>query len=98
MKVNDTRTLSQPSAFGSLGQVPDAAVSKPDAEATPQPAAKIDLSQQAQDARAATSAAADMDHSLIEEIRQRIQNGTFKMDHTQISQNLLRDALLATRR
>ena len=39
-----------------------------------------------------------LDLALVEEIRQRIQSGTFQIDHTQIAQGLLRDAVLATRR
>jgi flagellar biosynthesis anti-sigma factor FlgM len=97
MKINDARTLNQPSAFQSVGQVPDAVASKAQADASAQPAAKIDLSAEAKDTRA-SAAAPDMDQALIDEIRQRIQNGTFKIDHQHISQSLVRDAMLATRR
>lgn len=100
MKINDARTLNQPSAFGSAGQIPDAVAQKVVSESASQPAATIDLSRAAQTTRTSAIDSADdtLDLALVEEIRQRIQNGTFQIDHTQIAQSLLRDAVLATRR
>lgn len=101
MKINDARALNQPSTFGSVGQVPDGASQKaPIENAAAQPAATIDLSQAVQTTRSSAVDGPDesLDLALVEEIRQRIQSGTFQIDHTQIAQGLLRDAVLATRR
>jgi flagellar biosynthesis anti-sigma factor FlgM len=95
MKINDARSLNQPAAYDTLGQVPDANTAQSETDASPQPAAKINLSQAAQDTRSA--APAEVDQALVQEIRHRIQNGTFKIDYNQVTQGLVRDALLATR-
>lgn len=99
MKINDTRALNQPSAFGSAGQLPDAVPQMMVSEVSSLPAAKIDLNHTVQTTRnsALDSTGGNLDIALIKEIQQRIKNGTFQIDHTQIAQSLLRDAVLATR-
>lgn len=101
MKINDARALNQPFTFGTTGQVPDVAAQQNSVvSATAQPVVTIDLSQAVQTTRSPSVDVPDdsLDLALIEEIRGRIQNGTFKVDHAQIAQSLLRDAVLATRR
>jgi flagellar biosynthesis anti-sigma factor FlgM len=105
IKINDTRTINQPAVYGTTGQVSDAVPANADASTSSsnpvaEPAATIDLSSAVHASRESVSSSSQdsVDSALLQEIRQRIQNGTYQINHGQIAENLLRDAVLATRR
>jgi flagellar biosynthesis anti-sigma factor FlgM len=99
-KINEARPLEQQTVLSTAAQTAD--VATPPAGAAPShvPAATIDLSSAAQTTRSSgvESKTDSSDTALIQEIRQRIQNGTYQINHQQIAENILRDAVLAIRK
>jgi flagellar biosynthesis anti-sigma factor FlgM len=98
IKVNDVRGLGQPQATGLNG----GSTASPLQQAVPgkaEPAAVIGLSEAAKVAQAMPMAAnADqLDMDLVQEIRQRIAEGTFEIDYQQVAGNLLGNAVAAVR-
>ena len=98
IKVNDVRGLGQPQATGLNG----GSTASPLHQAGPgkaEPAAVIGLSEAAKVAQAMPMAAhADqLDMDLVQEIRQRIAEGTFEIDYQQVAGNLLGNAVAAVR-
>ena len=98
IKVNDVRGLGQPQATGLNG----GSTASPLQQAVPgkaEPAAVIGLSVAAKVAQAMPMAAhADqLDMDLVQEIRQRIAEGTFEIDYQQVAGNLLGNAVAAVR-
>ena len=98
IKVNDVRGLGQPQATGLNG----GSTASPLQQAVPgkaEPAAVIGLSEAAKVAQAMPMAAhADQfDMDLVQEIRQRIAEGTFEIDYQQVAGNLLGNAVAAVR-
>ena len=98
IKVNDVRGLGQPQATGLNG----GSTASPLQQAVPgkaEPAAVIGLSEAAKVAQAMPMAAhADqLDMDLVQEIRQRIAEGTFESDYQQVAGNLLGNAVAAVR-
>ena len=98
IKVNDVRGLGQPQATGLNG----GSTASPLQQAVPgkaEPAAVIGLSESAKVAQAMPMAAhADqLDMDLVQEIRQRIAEGTFEIDYQQVAGNLLGNAVAAVR-
>ena len=98
IKVNDVRGVGQPQATGLNG----GSTASPLQQAVPgkaEPAAVIGLSEAAKVAQAMPMAAhADqLDMDLVQEIRQRIAEGTFEIDYQQVAGNLLGNAVAAVR-
>jgi flagellar biosynthesis anti-sigma factor FlgM len=94
LKINDVRGLAQPLAPGQSASVPSAP-SRQTEGGKSEPAARIGLSDAAKSAQAMpTSASADApDMELVQEIRQRIAQGTFEIDYQQVASNLLGQAV-----
>ena len=98
IKVNDVRGLGQPQATGLNG----GSTASPLQQAVPgkaEPAAVIGLSEAAKVAQAMPMAAHanQLDMDLVQEIRQRIAEGTFEIDYQQVAGNLLGNAVAAVR-
>jgi flagellar biosynthesis anti-sigma factor FlgM len=98
IKVNDVRGLGQPQATGLNG----GSTASPLQQAVPgkaEPAAVIGLSEAAKVAQAMPMAANanQLDMDLVQEIRQRIAEGTFEIDYQQVAGNLLGNAVAAVR-
>jgi flagellar biosynthesis anti-sigma factor FlgM len=98
IKVNDVRGLGQPQATGLNG----GSTASPLQQAVPgkaEPAAVIGLSEAAKVAQAMPMAvhADQLDMDLVQEIRQRIAEGTFEIDYQQVAGNLLGNAVAAVR-
>ena len=98
IKVNDVRGVGQPQATGLNG----GSTASPLQQAVPgkaEPAAVIGVSEAAKVAQAMPMAAhADqLDMDLVQEIRQRIAEGTFEIDYQQVAGNLLGNAVAAVR-
>lgn len=98
LKINDVRGLGQTQASG-LGNGPSAAPLKPVEGGKSEPAARIGLSEAAKSTQVLPLAvAADApDMELVQEIRQRIAQGTFEIDYQKVAGNLLGDAVAAIR-
>jgi negative regulator of flagellin synthesis FlgM len=98
IKVNDVRGLGQPQATGLNGGSSAAPLQQP-AGGKAEPAAVIGLSEAAKVAQALPmSANADkLDLDLVQEIRQRIAEGTFEIDYQKVAGNLLGNAVAAVR-
>ena len=98
IKVNDVRGMGQPQATG-LNGGPSAAPLQQPVGGKAEPAAVIGLSEAAKVAQALPmSANADkLDLDLVQEIRQRIADGTFEIDYQQVAGNLLGNAVAAVR-
>ncbi len=98
IKVNDVRGLGQPQATGLNGGSSPA----PLQQAVPgkaEPAAVIGLSEAARAAQALpmTAHIDQLDMDLVQEIRQRIAEGTFEIDYQKVAGNLLGNAVAAVR-
>lgn len=98
IKVNELRGLGQPQATGLNGGSAAAPLQQP-AGGKAEPAAVIGLSEAAKAAQAQPLAAnADkLDLDLVQEIRQRIAEGTFEIDYQKVAGNLLGNAVAAVR-
>ena len=98
IKVNDVRGLGQPQATGLNGGSSAAPLQQPSGGKA-EPAAVIGLSEAAKVAQVLPMAAnADkLDLDLIQEIRQRIAEGTFEIDYQTVAGNLLGNAVAAVR-
>ena len=98
IKVNELRGLGQPQATGLNGGSAAAPLQQP-AGGKAEPAAVIGLSDAAKAAQAQPQAAnADkLDLDLVQEIRQRIAEGTFEIDYQKVAGNLLGNAVAAVR-
>ena len=101
IKVNDVRGLGQPQATGLNGGSAAAPLQQP-AGGKAEPAVVIGLSDAAKVAQAqpvaASAASADkLDLDLVQEIRQRIAEGTFEIDSQKVAGNLLGNAVAAVR-
>jgi negative regulator of flagellin synthesis FlgM len=98
IKVNDVRGLGQPQATG-LNGGSSAVPLQQTAGGKAEPAAVIGLSEAAKVAQALPMAAnADkLDLDLVQEIRQRIADGTFEIDYQNVAGNLLGNAVAAVR-
>jgi flagellar biosynthesis anti-sigma factor FlgM len=98
IKVNDVRGLGQPQATGLNGGSNAVPLQQP-AGGKVEPAAVIGLSEAAKVAQAQPMAAnADkLDLDLVQEIRQRIADGTFEIDYQKVAGNLLGNAVAAVR-
>jgi len=98
IKVNELRGLGQPQATGLNGGSAAAPLQQP-AGGKAEPAAVIGLSEAAKAAQAQPQAAnADkLDLDLVQEIRQRIAEGTFEIDYQKVAGNLLGNAVAAVR-
>ena len=98
IKVNDVRGLGQPQATGLNGRSNAVPLQQP-AGGKAEPAAVIGLSEAAKVAHAQPMAAnADkLDLDLVQEIRQRIADGTFEIDYQKVAGNLLGNAVAAVR-
>ena len=98
IKVNDVRGLGQPQATGLNGGSSAAPLQQPTGGKA-EPAAVIGLSEAAKVAQALPMAAnADkLDLDLVQEIRQRIAEGTFEIDYQTVAGNLLGNAVAAVR-
>ena len=98
IKVNDVRGLGQPQATG-LNGGSTASTLQQAVPGKAEPAAVIGLSEAAKVAQAMPMAAhADqLDMDLVQEIRQRIAEGTFEIDYQQVAGNLLGNAVAAVR-
>jgi len=98
IKVNELRGLGQPQATGLNGGSAAAPLQQP-ADGKAEPAAVIGLSEAAKAAQAQPLAAnADkLDLDLVQEIRQRIAEGTFEIDYQKVAGNLLGNAVAAVR-
>ena len=102
IKIKDLKILSQPLTYGSTGLIPDQqATRKMGADTVAQPAATIDLSHSTNPPRVVGSESVsiinEIDTALVMEIRQRIENGTFRIDSEEIARGILREAVLATK-
>jgi flagellar biosynthesis anti-sigma factor FlgM len=97
-KVNDVRGLGQPQATGLNGGSSAAPLQQPTGGKA-EPAAVIGLSEAAKVAQVLPMAAnADkLDLDLVQEIRQRIAEGTFEIDYQTVAGNLLGNAVAAVR-
>ena len=98
IKVNDVRGMGQPQATG-LNGGPSAAPLQQLAGGKAEPAAVIGLSEAAKVAQALpmSTNADKLDLDLVQEIRQRIADGTFEIDYQQVAGNLLGNAVAAVR-
>jgi flagellar biosynthesis anti-sigma factor FlgM len=98
IKVNELRGLGQPQATGWNGGSAAAPLQQPTGGKA-EPAAVIGLSEAAKAAQAQPLAAnADnLDLDLVQEIRQRIAEGTFEIDYQKVAGNLLGNAVAAVR-
>jgi flagellar biosynthesis anti-sigma factor FlgM len=98
IKVNDVRGLGQAQATGLNGGSNAVPLQQP-ASGKAEPAAVIGLSEAAKVAQAQPMAAnADkLDLDLVQEIRQRIAEGTFEIDYQKVAGNLLGNAVAAVR-
>ena len=98
IKVNELRGVGQPQATGLNGGT-TAAPLQPTASGKAEPAAVIGLSDAAKVAQVQPQAAnADkLDLDLVQEIRQRIAEGTFEIDYQKVAGNLLGNAVAAVR-
>lgn len=98
IKVNDVRGLGQPQATGLNGGANTAPLQQT-VTGKAEPAAVIGLSEAAKAAQAQPLAAnADkLDLDLVQEIRQRIAEGTFEIDYQLVAGNLLGNAVAAVR-
>ncbi|MDI9234662.1 flagellar biosynthesis anti-sigma factor FlgM [Limnohabitans lacus] len=98
LKINDVRGLGQAQA-PSLSGGSSAAPSKPADSGKSEPAARIGLSEAAKSTQALPLAvAADTpDMALVQEIRERIAQGTFEIDYQKVANNLLGNAVAAVR-
>ncbi len=98
IKVNDVRGLGQPQATGLNGGSNAVPLQQP-AGGRAEPAAVIGLSDAAKVAQTQPmSANADkLDLDLVQEIRQRIAEGTFEIDYQKVAGNLLGNAVAAVR-
>lgn len=97
-KVNDVRGSVQPQATGLNGGSTPATLQSATSTKT-EPAAVIGLSDAAKAAQAQPlmSNAEKLDLDLIQEIRQRIAEGTFEIDYQKVADNLLGNAVAAVR-
>ena len=98
IKVNDVRGLGQPQPTGLNGSSTAVPLQQPTGGKA-EPAAVIGLSEAAKVAQALPMAAnADkLDLDLVQEIRQRIADGTFEIDYQNVAGNLLGNAVAAVR-
>lgn len=98
IKVNELRGLGQPQATGLTGGSAAAPLQQP-AGGKAEPAAVIGLSEVAKAAQAQPLAtnADKLDLDLVQEIRQRIAEGTFEIDYQKVAGNLLGNAVAAVR-
>jgi flagellar biosynthesis anti-sigma factor FlgM len=98
IKVNELRGLGQPQATGLNGGSAAAPLQQP-AGGKAEPAAVIGLSEAAKAAQAQPLAvnADKLDLDLVQEIRQRIAEGTFEIDYQKVAGNLLGNAVAAVR-
>ena len=101
IKVNDVRGLGQPQATGLNGGSAAAPLQQA-AGGKAEPAVVIGLSDAAKAAQAqpvaASAANSDkLDLDLVQEIRQRIAEGTFEIDYQKVAGNLLGNAVAAVR-
>ena len=98
IKVNDVRGLGQPQATGLNGGSTAVPLQQPTGGKA-EPAAVIGLSEAAKVAQALPMAAnADkLDLDLVQEIRQRIADGTFEIDYQNVAGNLLGNAVASVR-
>ncbi len=98
LKINDVRGLGQPQAPGLSGGS-SAVPLKQFEGGRAEPAVRIGLSEAAKSTQALPLAvAADgPDMELVQEIRQRIAQGTFEIDYQKVANNLLGNAVAAIR-
>ena len=98
IKVNDVRGLGQPQATGLNGGSSAAPLQQP-AGGKSEPAAVIGLSEAAKVVQANPMAVNSdkLDLDLVQEIRQRIAEGTFEIDYQKVAGNLLGNAVAAVR-
>ena len=101
IKVNDVRGLGQPQATG-LNGGSNAVPLQQAAGGKAEPAVVIGLGDaakaaQAQPVAASAANADNLDLDLVQEIRQRIAEGTFEIDYQKVAGNLLGNAVAAVR-
>ena len=98
IKVNDVRGLGQPQATGLNGSSTAVPLQQPTGGKA-EPAAVIGLSEAAKVAQALpmSTNADKLDLDLVQEIRQRIADGTFEIDYQNVAGNLLGNAVAAVR-
>ena len=103
MKINENAPLIPPNA-GTAKTVPgsnstaNTALNQAPAPAVSRPAVNLDIGLTAKlaEAQSSTSAASQAsDDLLIKKLRDKVANGQFEIDYTQISQSMLKDVVAA---